>query len=89
MSWPTSRFIALGSVALVGLVSLVTLQATSHAEARRPDPLSLSAPGDGPRGPMWVPEVVTAPGFPLQCADGTWTRTVVRGGCFRHGGVAY
>jgi hypothetical protein len=88
MSWPTSRLIALGSVAFVGLVSLVTLQATSHAEDRLPVPLSLAAQA-GPHGAVWVPEVVTAPGLPQQCADGTWTRTVVRGGCARHGGVAY
>ena len=89
MSWPTSRFIALGSVALVGLVSLVTLQATSHADDRRPVPLSMAAQSDGPHGPVWVPEVVTTPGLPQQCADGTWTRSVWRGGCARHGGVAY
>ncbi len=90
MSWPTSRFIALGSVAFFGLVTLVTFQATSRAEARRASPLSLeAASGEVRRGPVWVPEVVTAPGLPLQCTDGTWTRTVVRGGCARHGGVTY
>jgi hypothetical protein len=89
MSWPTSRFIALGSVAFVGLVSLVTLQATSRAEDRRPDPLSLAAPAEGPHGPVWVPEVASGPGLPQQCGDGTWTRSVFRGGCARHGGVAY
>jgi hypothetical protein len=90
MSWPTSRFIALGSVAFFGLVTLVTFQATSRAEARQASPLSLEAAAGGARlGPVWVPEVVSAPGLPLQCSDGTWTRTVVRGGCARHGGVTY
>jgi hypothetical protein len=91
MSWPTSRSIALGSVAFVGLVTLVTFQATSRAATGQASPLVPG--GDGaevsPR-PVWVPEVVSAPGLPLQCSDGTWTRTVgVRGGCARHGGVAY
>jgi hypothetical protein len=90
MSWPTSRFIALGSIAFVGLVSLVTFQATSRAEARRVSPLfAAEAQAVTPRGPVWVPEVVTAPGQPVQCGDGTWTRSMVRGGCARHGGVAY
>jgi hypothetical protein len=89
MSWPTSRFIALGSVAFVGLVSLVTLQATSHAESRQPSPLLSGELAGGAKGPVWIPEVVTAPGLPVQCSDGAWTRTVVRGGCSKHGGVAY
>jgi hypothetical protein len=90
MSWPTARSIALGSIAFVGLVTLVTFQATSSAEARHASPIFASeAAVQSPRGPVWVPEVVTAPGLPLQCSDGTWTRTAVRGGCARHGGVTY
>ena len=90
MSWSTPRFIALGSIGFVALVTLVTFQATSRAEARQTSPLFASeASVAASRGPVWVPEVVAAPGMPLQCADGTWTRTVVRGGCARHGGVAY
>ena len=90
MSWPSSRSIALGSVAFVGLVPLVTFQATSRAESRQPSPLASEAePTEARHRPVWVPEVVSAPGLPLQCSDGTWTRTVVRGGCARHGGVAY
>jgi hypothetical protein len=90
MSWPTPRFIALGSIAFVALVTLVTFQATSRAEAGRASPLSSGGiAGEVRRGPVWVPEIVTAPGLPLQCSDGTWTRTVVRGGCARHGGVSY
>jgi hypothetical protein len=87
--WPNSRTIGIGIVAFVGLVSLVTLQATTHAAPRQPLPLSAAAAAEGAHGPLWVPEVVTAPGLPLQCADGAWTRTVVRGGCARHGGVAF
>ncbi len=88
-SWPTSRSVALGSVAFVGLVSLVTWQATSHAESRQPSDLQPAEVAGMAQGPVWVPEVVMAPGLPVQCSDGAWTRTVVRGGCSKHGGVAY
>jgi hypothetical protein len=88
MSWPLPRRIVLGCIALVGLATLVAFQTTSRAEARAPvdagDATAIATPG-----PAWVPEVVTAPGLPLQCADGTWTRTVVRAGCAHHRGLAY
>lgn len=88
MSWPPPRKVVLGCIALVGVATLVVFQATSRAEGRPPSAQNAVAAGPA-WGPVWVPEVVTAPGLPLQCADGTWTRTVVRGACARHGGAAY
>jgi len=68
-------------------VCLLAFHPTSKADSTRTEPQPAAAPVA--QAPVWVPEVVTAPGLPLQCADGTWTRTVVRGGCARHGGVTY
>lgn len=77
-----------GGIAFVTtfLVCLLAFHPTSNADSTPNEPQAAA-----PVAPVavWVPEVVTAPGLPLQCADGTWTRTVVRGGCARHGGVFY
>ena len=89
MTWPmpTKRTWVLGGgIALVTLVCLLAFHATSKADSTRTEPLQAAPLANAP---VWVPEVVTAPGLPLQCSDGTWTRTVVRGGCARHGGVTY
>jgi hypothetical protein len=76
-----------GAAFVVSFVCSLAFHATSKADSTRPQPLPVAAPVV--YGPVWVPDVVTAPGLPLQCGDGTWTRTVVRGGCAHHGGVAY
>jgi hypothetical protein len=76
-----------GGIAVASLVCLLAFHPTSKADSTRTEPQPTAAPVA--HIPVWVPEVVTAPGLPLQCADGTWTRTVVHGGCARHGGVAY
>ena len=90
MRWPPPRSVALGFVGLVGLVSLLAFQATGRAEASHASPLVDAAAEARPvYGPVWTPEIVTAPGLPVQCSDGTWTRTVVRGGCARHGGITH
>jgi hypothetical protein len=84
---PKRTWVLGGGIAfVVSLVCLLTFHHTSKADSTRmaPPPAAPVA-----HGPVWVPEVVTAPGLPLQCADGTWTRTVVRGGCAHHGGVVY
>lgn len=80
------RWVLGGGIALVTLVCLLAFHATSKADSTRTEPLPAATAANGP---VWVPEVVTARGLPLQCSDGTWTRTVVRGGCARHGGVTY
>ena len=86
MPWPPPRSVLLGVVSLVSLVCLVGFHPTSSAAS--PVPLTVAEAAAAPvLGPEWVPEVNTAPGLPVQCADGTWTRTVVRGGCARHGGL--
>jgi hypothetical protein len=77
-----------GGIALVSLVCLLAFHPTSKADSTRTEPQPTAAVPVA-HGPVWVPEVVTAPGLPLQCSDGTWTRSVVRGGCLRHGGVTY
>lgn len=87
MPWPQpKRTWLLGGITFVSLVVLLAFRATSKADSTPTEPVQ-AAPVV--YGPVWVPEVVTAPGLPLQCADGTWTRTVVRYGCARHGGVFY
>jgi hypothetical protein len=85
---PATRSIALALGCLVSVVSLVAaVQATSRAEARIPAAPVAPAEAAQAYGPAWIPEVVTAPGLPVQCADGVWTRTVVRAGCAKHGGI--
>jgi hypothetical protein len=87
MPWPLpKRTWLFGGIGLVSLVVLLAFHPTSKADSTRVGPATVAPAA---RGPVWVPEVVTAPGLPVQCADGTWTRTVVRSGCTRHGGVAY
>lgn len=90
MRWPMPKrtWMLGGGVAFVTtfLVCLLAFHATSKADSTPEEPLRAQPAA---QGPVWVPEVVTAPGLPLQCSDGTWTRTVVRGGCSRHGGVTY
>lgn len=87
MSWSLpKRTWLLAGVVSASSICLLAFHATSSADSTRTEP---RAPAPVTYGPVWVPEVVTAPGLPVQCADGTWTRTVVRGGCWRHGGVAY
>ena len=88
MRWPPPRGITLGVIGLVTLTCLVAFHPTSRADSQMPL-TAAEAGGSLVLGPEWVPEVVTAPGLPVQCADGAWTRTVVRGGCARHGGVAH
>jgi hypothetical protein len=86
MPWPPHALGLAGLVAAAGLACLIAFHATSRADS---EPLHGAPPGTTARGPVWEPSVVNAPGLPLQCADGTWTRTAVRAGCARHGGVVY
>ena len=87
MRWPPPRSVIMGFIAGISLVCLVAFHATSRADSTMP--LTAAEAAAAPvLGPEWVPEVNTAPGLPVQCADGAWTRTVVRGGCAKHGGVA-
>jgi hypothetical protein len=67
---------------------LLAFHSASHAEPVPVPAVAVHAAAPV-RGPTWQPTVVTAPGLPVQCADGAWSRTVIRGGCARHGGVAY
>jgi hypothetical protein len=85
MPWPPHALGVAGIVIAAGLACLISFHATSRAE---PEP-ARSTPADVKPGPIWEPAVVNTPGLPLQCADGTWTRTAVRWGCAHHGGVAY
>jgi hypothetical protein len=85
---PKRTWVLGGGVAFaVSFVCSLAFHATSKADSTRIEPVPAAPPVA--HGPVWVPEVVSAPGLPLQCADGTWTRTVVRGGCARHGGIVY
>lgn len=89
MPWPMPKrtWVVGGGLAfLVSFVCLLVFLPTSKADST---PSSVLPTAPVAHGPVWVPEVVTAPGLPLQCTDGSWTRTVVRGGCARHGGVTY
>jgi hypothetical protein len=88
MPWPPHALGLAGIVASVGVAAIIafhsaashaTMEPTRQADAVRNVQLA----------PTWEPSVVTTPGLPLQCADGTWTRSAVRAGCARHGGVAY
>lgn len=86
MPWPPHALGLAGIVASVGIAALIAFHPASQADmepARHADAVAAQP------APTWEPSVVTAPGLPLQCADGTWTRTVVRAGCARHGGVSY
>jgi hypothetical protein len=75
-----------GLVAAAGIACLLAFHPTSHADPGRTTTavVEIVAPRH-----VWQPSVITAPGLPLQCADGAWTRTVVHGGCAHHGGVVY
>ena len=86
MPWPPHALGLAGIVAAVGLAALIAFHPASHAgtEPSRNAAMPATQPA-----PTWEPAVVNAPGLPLQCADGSWTRTAVRGGCARHGGVIY
>jgi hypothetical protein len=85
MPWPPHALGVAGIVLAAGIACLISFHATSSAD---PEP-ARTAPAMIELGPVWEPSVVNAPGLPLQCADGVWTRTTVRGGCSHHGGVAY
>jgi hypothetical protein len=85
MPWPPHALGLAGIVASVALAALIAFQPTSHADTQVVR-ATLAAP---PAAPTWEPSVVTTPGLPLQCADGTWTRTTVHAGCAHHGGVSY
>jgi len=88
-SWPRGTLGIACVVAAAGLAALVAFHRPSQAQPE-PGPGAGTRAVDSPRsGVVWEPSVVNAPGLPLQCSDGTWTRTVVRGGCTRHGGVTY
>jgi hypothetical protein len=89
MTWSRPSLGVAAVVAVAGVSCLLAFHSASHADpgpAPNPAVIVVAAPV---RGPTWQPTVVTAPGLPVQCADGAWTRTVVRGGCARHGGIAY
>ena len=89
MMWSRRTLGLAGAVAAAGVGCLLAFHSASHADPGRAAAALAEAPAAiGPRV-VWQPTVVTTPGLPVQCADGTWTRTVVRGGCARHGGVAY
>lgn len=85
MPWPPHALGVAGIVVAAGFACLIAFHATSRADPEA----ARSVPVPETPAPVWEPAVVNAPGLPLQCADGTWTRTAVRGGCARHGGVAY
>jgi hypothetical protein len=87
MTWSRPSLGLLAVVAVAGVSCLLAFHSASHAEPSPPPSVVVDvAPV---HGPTWQPSAITAPGLPLQCADGTWTRTVVRGGCARHGGLVY
>jgi len=87
MLWPPHALGLAAIVASVGVAALIAFHTASRAdiEPTRRAAASLAAQP----APTWEPSVVTTPGLPLQCADGTWTRTTVRAGCAHHGGVGY
>ena len=85
---------AIGIVCVVtaaGLAALVAFHRPSQAQLERSASVSSMEPATVPPSveATWEPTAMNAPGLPLQCSDGTWTRTVVRWGCARHGGVTY
>jgi hypothetical protein len=88
MTWSRRTLGLVGAVAVAGVGCLLAFHATSHADPGRTASASLETAVMTVR-PTWQPTVVTAPGLPVQCADGAWTRSVVRGGCAKHGGVVY
>jgi hypothetical protein len=85
MPWPPHALGLAGIVVSVGVAALLAFQPTSHAGTGEVAP-TVPSPTVAP---TWDPSAAALPGLPLQCADGTWTRTTVRGGCWRHGGVVY
>ncbi|HEX3346234.1 MAG TPA: hypothetical protein VHS09_16740, partial [Polyangiaceae bacterium] len=87
MPWPPHALGLAGIVASVGLAALIAFHPASHADME-PARASNAVPAAQP-AVTWEPTVVTTPGLPVQCADGAWTRTSVRGGCARHGGIGY
>ncbi|HEY1691742.1 MAG TPA: hypothetical protein VGG39_06255 [Polyangiaceae bacterium] len=86
MLWPPHALALAGLVAAAGLGCLLAFHPNSQAAS---EPARAQLPGATLPAPVWVQTVVTAPGIPEQCADGTWTRTAVRSGCARHGGNVY
>jgi hypothetical protein len=76
-----------GIVASVGVAALIAFHPASHA-GTEPQRDAAAVLATRPV-PTWEPSVVMTPGLPVQCADGTWTRTAVYAGCARHGGVRY
>jgi hypothetical protein len=87
MTWSRSLGL-LAVVPVAGVGCLLAFHSPSHADPGRATSAAIDL-APAVHGPMWQPTVVAAPGLPLQCADGTWTRTVVRGGCARHKGIVY
>jgi hypothetical protein len=87
MPWPPHALGLAGIVASVGIAALLSFHSASHA-GTEPSRQSAAVLAAQP-APTWEPSVVSTPGLPLQCADGTWTRTAVRSGCAHHGGIAY
>jgi len=85
MPWPPHALGLAGIVASVGVAALIAFHTASRADIEPPRRASLAAQP----APTWEPSVVTTPGLPLQCADGTLTRTTIRAGCAHHGGVGY
>jgi hypothetical protein len=86
MPWPPHALGLAGIVASVGIAALIGFHPSSHADTEPAPPAAVLA---AQPARTWEPSVVNTPGLPLQCADGTWTRTVVHAGCARHGGVGY
>ena len=86
MPWPPHVLGLAGFTTATVVACLIAFHPTSRADAST---ARVAPPAMTVKAPVWEPTVVTAPGLPLQCADGTWTRTAVRGGCARHGGAVY
>jgi hypothetical protein len=84
--WRRSLGLA-GLVVAAGIACLLAFHPASHADPGRTSTATVE-PAAVPHV-TWQPTVVGAPGLPVQCADGSWTRTAVRGGCAHHGGVVY
>jgi len=88
-TWPRGSLGILCVVAAAGLAALVAFHRPSQAQPSGGASTTSATDAPGTPAAVWEPSVTNAPGLPLQCSDGAWTRTAVRGGCARHGGVTY
>ncbi|HEY8040815.1 MAG TPA: hypothetical protein VIF15_13515 [Polyangiaceae bacterium] len=93
MTWTRKSVCLVGAVVAAGLACLIAFAATSQADPRHESgaaPQGAAASAQASHAtPAAEVRMMPSTGHAMQCADGSWARTVARGACWQHGGVAY